>query len=100
MDKFILIPKDAMRYGLSDVLVNLGSIITMTSREERDIPLIVFEVGEKEVKLSFNNLETRDHFFQFILNECKPISSALPEAVAEGMTAIATEKKRRSHARD
>ena len=98
MSKFILIPKHVIRYGLSDMMVNISNIITMTSREERDIPHIIFEVGTKEVNVKFNDMETRDHFFQFILNECQPLSSALPEGI--GNPPKATDKKRREHARD
>lgn len=100
MSKFILIPKHVVRYGLADVMMNLDTVVSITSRDERDIPMIVFELGIKEVKIGFENVEVRDHFLNFIHDECKPVSSALPEAVTDAIAVKATEKKRRTHARD
>lgn len=72
MSKFILIPKEAIRYGLSPMIINLDNVVGVSAREERDLPLLVFELGSKELSIKFNNPTTRDELFSFIVNtsEC------------------------------
>ena len=97
MSNFIVIPKPAMRYALSDLLINTASIVTVATKEERDIPLIELCLGFKEaLQIKFNNAETRDHFYKFIFEECQPKEApSISEAVLSK-----SEKKRRDHARD
>lgn len=96
MNSFLLFPKEVLRFATSDLLLNAGNIVTAITREERDYSLIEISVGTKDlVTIKFNNPQTRDAFFKFIIDECKP---KLGPAVSVEDTK--PEKKRRVATRD
>ena len=94
MSDFILIPKNVLRYGLSDILINKSKIVTMIEKSERDIPMLELCMGvDVPLRISFNSEEAREYFFNFIGELCKPMKAE--EVPAE--FASKTEKKRRSN---
>lgn len=101
MSNYIIIPRDAMRHALSDLLLNLTSIVTAVCCAERDIPMIQLCMGiDTPLKLSFNNVETRDLYFHNIMEICKPVSVAIPADVTPSKVPASKSDAKRRASRD
>jgi hypothetical protein len=63
---FLLISKYAIYGDSSDLIINLDKIVTVRVMYANHVPYICFETETKDIQIAFNNITTRDSYFNLI----------------------------------
>ena len=76
MSKFIVISKHALsEHAPSDVILNLDTVHFFMCTDGNSLGIKIFGVSEQEKHIDFNNEQTRDHYFNFMIKQCGAVDA-------------------------